>query len=197
MEDSVYYGLPFTMKMKYFVLVLCVLFSGVFSKTALKRNADGKSNPLIWFIIQQLNALGARMEKLRDIAHESQKDMISVKRDIKDLKSRFGTFATDKNEQSLDGISSKVIAVANKKKIDHLKEKLDKLDTMANKKKIDHLTERLDRMDTLANKKKIDHLEVKLTTQLEKLNTSKLEKQIEQVISQMKRFDDNHANIGK
>ncbi|XP_071126903.1 uncharacterized protein [Mytilus edulis] len=162
--------------MKYFVLMLCVLFCGVLSKTALKRNdsdKDGKNSPLIWFMIQQLNALGARVEKLRDIAHESQKDMISMKRDMADLKSRNGKFAIDKNEQSLDDINSKVIAVANKKKIDNLTSKIDKFDTVANKKKFDRLEARLDKFDN-----------------------SKLDKQIKQALSQIKRFSDNYDNIG-
>lgn len=114
--------------MKYFVLVLCILFSGVFSKTALKRNEsdkDGITSPLLRLIIQQLNALGSRVEKLRDIANESQKEIISVKRDMADLKSKYGKFAIDKNDPSLDEINSKLLAVANKMKIDHLTGKLD------------------------------------------------------------------------
>ncbi|CAC5356435.1 unnamed protein product [Mytilus coruscus] len=162
--------------MKYFVLALCILFSSVFAKTALKRNEfdkDGKNSPLIWLMIQQLNALGARMEKLRDIAHEGQKDMISMKRDMANLKSKYGNFVIDKNDQSLDEINSKVIAVANKKKIDHLTAKLDKFDTVANKNKIDHLEAKLDKFDN-----------------------SKLDKQINQVLSQIRRFNIKHGNIG-
>ncbi|XP_071128191.1 uncharacterized protein [Mytilus edulis] len=130
------------MKMKSFVSVLCILFSGVFSKNALKRNEpekNQKSNPLIWLILQQneqLHALRARLVKLRDIAHENQKDMISLKRDMVALISRFGNFAIDRNDKSLDEISSKVIAVANRRRIDHLTTKLEKFDNRKLEKQI-------------------------------------------------------------
>ncbi|CAC5356436.1 unnamed protein product [Mytilus coruscus] len=103
--------------MKFFVLVLCIFYDGVFSEPELKRSDldnEGKNSPLIWLILKQLNVLGARMEKLRDIAIENQKNVIS-------LKSNCGNITIEKD----DVVNFKVIAVNNKKKIDHLMEKVD------------------------------------------------------------------------
>ncbi|CAG2188488.1 unnamed protein product [Mytilus edulis] len=62
--------------------------------------------------------------------------MISLKRDMVALISRFGNFAIDRNDKSLDEISSKVIAVANKRRIDHLTTKLEKFDNRKLEKQI-------------------------------------------------------------
>ncbi|VDI42642.1 Hypothetical predicted protein [Mytilus galloprovincialis] len=98
--------------MQLFVLVFCILYSAVFSESVSKRSDnEGKDSPLIWLILKQLNSLGARIEKLQDIAIENQKNIAS-------LKSNNGNSAINK-----DDVNFKVIAVKNKKKIDDLMEK--------------------------------------------------------------------------
>ncbi|CAG2250531.1 unnamed protein product [Mytilus edulis] len=113
--------------MQLFVLVFCILYSAVFSEPVSKRSDnEGKDSPLIWLILKQLNSLGARIEKLQDIAIENQKNIAS-------LKSNNGNGAINN-----DDVNFKVIAVKNKKKIDHLMEKVD-LDKTNLEKKIDQI----------------------------------------------------------
>lgn len=118
--------------MNFFVFVSCILYSGVFTESVSKRSDSenaGKDSPLIWLISKQLTALGARIEKLQDVAIENQKNIIS-------LKSNCGNSAMDKDEKFLDDVNLKVIAV--KKKVDHLMKKVD-LDKNKLEKQIDQI----------------------------------------------------------
>ncbi|XP_063415211.1 uncharacterized protein LOC134697100 [Mytilus trossulus] len=113
--------------MKLCALVLCILYSAVFSEPVSKRSDnEGKDSPLIWLILKQLNSLGSRIEKLQDIAIENQKNIASVK-------SNNGNGAINN-----DDVNFKVIAVKNKKDIEHLMEKVD-LDKTNLEKKIDQI----------------------------------------------------------
>ncbi|XP_052078439.1 uncharacterized protein LOC127716308 [Mytilus californianus] len=103
--------------MQLFVLVFCILYSAVFSEPVSKRSDnEGKDSPLIWLILKQLSSLEARIEKLKDIAIENQKNIVS-------LKSNNGNSGINKDAKPLDDVNFKVIAV--KKKIDHLTKKVD------------------------------------------------------------------------
>lgn len=78
--------------MKTSVLFVCFLITFVFSDSSQKSKIlsrsteNGKGDPLMWFLLQQISALSSTLEKVRDIADKSYKDISSLSRDFSDFK---------------------------------------------------------------------------------------------------------------
>lgn len=89
--------------------IFCVLFllssSLTISKagTILTRSSESETkrqnSPITWFILQQVNALGARLEKLRDKAEKNKENQQALQKDVEDLKKKQGD--SESAEESL------------------------------------------------------------------------------------------------
>lgn len=120
--------------------VFCILFllssSLTISKagTILKRSPDletkGQNSPITWFILQQVNALGARLEKLRDKAEKSKENNQALQKDVEDLKKKQG--GSESTAESLTEMRKNIKQLGKKvSRIDELKQQIKKFATQS------------------------------------------------------------------
>ena len=67
--------------MKVFVILVCCLVSNVVSvqeKRSMESSQNGKSSPLLWMIINQLDRLETKMNKIQGKAETRQKQITEV-----------------------------------------------------------------------------------------------------------------------
>jgi peptidoglycan hydrolase CwlO-like protein len=67
--------------MKVFVILVCCLVSNVVSvqeKRSMESSQNGKSSPLLWMIINQLDRLETKMNKIQGKADTRQKQITEV-----------------------------------------------------------------------------------------------------------------------
>ncbi|CAG2192591.1 unnamed protein product [Mytilus edulis] len=149
--------------------IFCILFllssSLTFSKagTILKRSSEsetkGQTSPITWFILQQVNALGARLEKLRDKAEKSKENNQALQKDVEDLKKKQGD--SESAAESLTEVRKDIKQLRKKVNgFDELKQQIKKLvtqsdaqgtNTVANQNNINNIKTELNR---IANKTK-------------------------------------------
>lgn len=120
--------------------IFCILFllssSLTFSKagTILKRSSEsetkGQTSPITWFILQQVNSLGARLEKLRDKAEKSKENNQALQKDVEDLKKKQGD--SESAAESLTEVRKDIKQLRKKVNgFDELKQQIKKLVTQS------------------------------------------------------------------
>ncbi|CAC5399891.1 unnamed protein product [Mytilus coruscus] len=152
--------------------------------TNLKRSSDsetkGQNSPITWFILQQVNALGERLEKLRDKAEKSKENNQALQKDVEDLKKKQG--GSEYAAESLTEMRKDIKQLRKKVNgIDELKKQIKKLvtqsetqgtNTAANQNNIKHIRTEVNQVKSKTkaiqstgnnNKGKISRLRSKLT----------------------------------
>ena len=138
-----------TAKMKAFVILWCCLVRNVASvqeKRSMKSSQNGKSSPLLWLIINQLDRLDTRIIKIQTKIESRQKQITGINTRIGQIQDQ-----TKARQKQITGINIRIGQIQDKtkarqKQITEINTKINKIQdkTEARQKQITGINTRID-----------------------------------------------------